>query len=175
MPGPRRLRRTRRVALAVGIALALATVLSPWYAITIRGTRWVATLSNGGLRMQWFVGAEFTQFAGVDVGLADETQRRYSWRWSCNHGSWVRSAWLPGWIPLAGLFVPIGLVWGIACLPARRGRCRSCGYDLTGVTSDASGLRCPECGEERNREVGRKTRHARRCALRRTARDPRSR
>lgn len=51
-------------------------------------------------------------------------------------------------IPLLGMLVvlasPTILLWLPAKVAPPSGRCRSCGYDLTGNVSG----RCPECGRE---------------------------
>jgi hypothetical protein len=55
---------------------------------------------------------------------------------------------LPLWIPASAaaiVLVPLGLVEMTTRRRLREGACRSCAYDLTGITGP-----CPECGKERN-------------------------
>lgn len=62
------------------------------------------------------------------------------------HGAEVSTSGLI-WLAPAALLAGVGLFWFLAALfPRRRGdepRCRSCGYNLTGISSE----RCPECGQ----------------------------
>lgn len=126
--------------------MLLATLTSPWYELVVSGQNWWATWSNGGVRMQWFVRSDFREITGVRLGLPDEETGAYRWTWYCNPGSWGRSAWLPAWIPFAPVVAMTAAVWGIAYIPARRGGCAGCGYDLTGVVAEEGRLTCPECG-----------------------------
>jgi len=58
----------------------------------------------------------------------------------------AQSIEIPLWLPLLMTAVPTVFLIRAALRPGP-GRCKVCGYDLTGVR----GLVCPECGEEFNR------------------------
>ena len=63
--------------------------------------------------------------------------------WCAEHGGvlWI----LPGAVGgvLVGAYINLGLKKALPEVLRSMGRCESCGYSLTGATTD----RCPECGE----------------------------
>jgi hypothetical protein len=88
----------------------------------------------------WQPGWRFGEFSGIDW-------EGPSWHVASRNNYVIQ---LPMWIPMA--FAGVALVtsaalWRRDCsynTRARRGRCLSCGYDLSGITGP-----CPECGKER--------------------------
>ncbi len=61
--------------------------------------------------------------------------------WVPKHFPMPPVAFIPLWIPLLVVSIPICTLW-YRDRRAPQGRCRKCGYDLTG---NVSGV-CPECG-----------------------------
>ena len=162
----RRRSRTRRILKWVGLAMSgvvvLAWVISRATSIMVDPTKSLrVAIYGGGVRYAiwrpgrtddlvgvvwiqtppkaekqgWYLcevyGAEATRWL-PSVGVSDPALR----------GTIVHTAYIPFWMLLALVGLPTAILW----YRDRRwpkGRCQSCGYDLTG---NVSGI-CPECGE----------------------------
>jgi hypothetical protein len=130
-------RKRAALALMLGAGLVLAVELA--------SARWMAALDGpGGMVLAVWHGQ-----VGVGRDPASAYRglslRRHSaefgwWFWNYRH-PFVHIFYTPLWLPAAALAAPAGWLWWRGS--RRAGRCRRCGYDLSGLPVTAA---CPECG-----------------------------
>ena len=159
-----RRRALKRSGLVASVLFAVAWGVSVCWSVWCHppSTGWLVACRQGGLTLLTFPRDEdpFQRFPGwsIDarswntpghavplghtsaflhaVGLQMPSMRNYASSGILFH------RWLPFWLPVIVTTIPTGvLVWLERRFP--RGRCQTCGYDLTG---NVSGV-CPECGE----------------------------
>jgi hypothetical protein len=131
--------------------------------------RWIATGSRQGFEIQG--GIDLNGDARAAAVRQGETEYpvRGEWVMHIEAGSSTRPIggpstkvlpYRPIWSGLLGNTAVYGLFWALiwsafheirGIVRTARGRCSKCGYDLRGTTSSG----CPECGDGRDRTVGR--------------------
>ena len=139
--------RSRRVAKWVGLVLsAILAVfwLGPYVHWVSRDSRWLISSHDGYMDIERFTPrfvADLPLRPGFGTG-GFSSGGPVLWPFVGSNANCTQIL-IPLWLPLLALALPVAFLWYRDRRPPK-GRCQSCGYNLTGNTS---GL-CPECGTE---------------------------
>lgn len=146
--------RLRRIAKWTGVA---ATVLigatdalsQRWCVHRFDSRGGVTALHRGGIGRDWLDPAYSRSGYWPPGWRIEPAYRGYLWwpSWSAN--SVGRELWVPIWIPLALAAAPTAILFHRDRRRHPRnlpGHCRTCGYNLAGLSPDGP---CPECGTPR--------------------------
>jgi hypothetical protein len=136
----------------VGLAgiVAIVWLASGWYVVGIYRTDRLGTKMvqvNKGRLVCYSSNIVLRDDNGLRVDGRD--WEGWAWRFESRHANTVGVRYRMYLIPLWPAFVAAGAgaagLWGLGCWVAARnkGRCSSCGYDLSGLGGSAA---CPECG-----------------------------
>lgn len=154
----------RRVSILVGTALALLVLIAAastlrWRSVCFRARKCVIGVVPGAAFVQWDRNSKYDVGIGFsrDAFLNRFERRELADGWR-EYGAWPRMSGgaaggelrLPLWMLFIATGGPAGWLWLASRRTDRPGKCRRCGYDLTG---NASG-RCPECGIDLSAVLG---------------------
>ncbi len=140
------------LAAASAMLVLLWAANVPFYSVSTIGDHngWRIEHGRLGMRLVPFVHHEGFYIAGNTEGL------KFAPDWHV----WAWNDWnvvLPLWMPL--LLCAAGSFWMFRTSHRPKGGCVQCGYDLLGLSTDARGVKSPECGGKGDRHRAPGIRH----------------
>lgn len=124
-----------------------------WYAGSLLVPRWIGVrqvADEGGGGVVW--ASQSVGWSGMEFLPRVERLSTWSVVSFAARGTRAESVLIPLWMPLLLGAAPVTWLWQRDRRRARAGGCAACGYDLTGLCTEAV---CPECGKSRaGQEIG---------------------